>query len=132
MCAEQHKLSMDILENLSKVPRFQTIAMFLDKKEVSGNAWVWLSIWCTCAYLGMWLSMWCVFACRAVPGVCCHGTSCRSSHSAEAQEAVWSENMTSSSELVVHRICLVACVCVEYTINVFWCVNPLPQEEKQC
>lgn len=34
---ECFKLSLEILDNLSKVPRFQTIAMFLDKQEKSGK-----------------------------------------------------------------------------------------------
>ena len=34
---ERYQLSLDILENLSKVQRFQTIAMFLGKQDKAGE-----------------------------------------------------------------------------------------------
>lgn len=36
-CAERYQLCVEILENLSKVPRFQTITMFLGKQERTGD-----------------------------------------------------------------------------------------------
>lgn len=33
---EEYQLTVDILENLTMVPRFQTVVMFLENKEKTG------------------------------------------------------------------------------------------------
>ena len=94
-CPERFKLSLDILENLSKVPRFQTIAMFLDKQETAGK------------YKSQHLFILTLtFPFRAGSGVQCCGRGCRPVYYKQVEETLWGE------ELVVHSLWCVGCACI--------------------